>query len=97
MSEVSSKRPLESLTREECQVLFAAAFGDTPPVEQIRIFTIHGPITIGHHQRSIILYPNGAILAQDHGNGDRDSSVYIYARKLITQLDAYNVAFGADL
>lgn len=91
-NKLRSKRPLASLTPEECQTLFALAFGYAPPLEHLFTFCIAGPLTIGFEGKSIILYPSGALMCAD--TSSPDSGVYFDARKLITQLDAYNVTFG---
>ncbi|MVM35018.1 hypothetical protein GO755_33635 [Spirosoma sp. HMF4905] len=87
----SSKLPLTSLTKEACQTLFALAFGYAPPLERLYTFS-NGALTIRFDDRSIFLDPTGLVLVMDQ----EDRALSFNARKLITQLDAYNVVFGDD-
>lgn len=94
MSELIPKRPLASLTKEECQTLFALAFGYAPPLAYLSVISSGEILTIGFEGSIFNLFPNGGIMCSKFD--PHESGAYFNARKLITQLDAYNVAFGDE-
>jgi len=77
--------------------MFALAFGYTPPLENMYIFSGFGPITIGfpdglpgaRQTHSLILYPDGQVLAAS--NVDR--AVAFNIRKVAGYLDSLNINF----
>lgn len=88
-------RTLSSLTPEECQTLFALAFGYAPPLDKLYVFTGFGPVTIGfptgapHGSQchSLIVYPDGQALA----NKEIGQAVAFNFRKVAGYLDSLNI------
>lgn len=79
---------------EECQTLFSKAFGEVTVLEHLQIGIWAGPqLVINSATRYIILHISGEVMAGDTTN-NKDAVVWINVRHLLTQLDAYNVAFG---
>ena len=91
MSTIPVKRPLADLTREECQTLFALAFGYAPELDLLDTSTVLGLMSFGDDTFGMTLGTDGTVLAW---RSEGESPVAINVRKLISNLDAMNVAFG---
>lgn len=89
------KRPLSSLNREECQALFAVAFGYAPLLGELQIFSLRDHIiTISSLSRSLALYADGQVCASDKAD-NRDSAIAFNAYKLLSLLQHHNILFGS--
>lgn len=78
------------LTPEECQALFAVAFGFAPLIDRLRINCAEPTLMIYNGLYGLLIRANGQILAT---KGVK-SAVEINAWKVVKLLESYNIAIG---
>lgn len=91
------KRPLSTLTREECQALYTVAFGYAVPLEQLQIFALVGPLTIRFDERALVIYPDGQMMASNRQGNFNDTAVCFNAYKVVGLLAHYSIHLGGYL